>query len=140
VSSTYSYTKTGASGILMLKPGQSYEVAKISGIVYSLSITPTETPPAPKLAAPAPADTDKPANADAEAEAKQPEDATRRGPSEEDRKRYESLSDRAREKFREAMRELFSQVEFRNSPEEERRARIRKAWEEAEAEDQARSK
>jgi hypothetical protein len=58
-----------------------------------------------------------------------------RGPSEEDRKRYESLSDKAREKFRDMMRSKFSDEKFRNAPEEERRNIIRKEFDRIEKED-----
>ena len=58
-----------------------------------------------------------------------------RGPSEEDRKRYESLSDKARDKFRDMMRSKFSDEKFRNAPEEERRNIIRKEFERIEKED-----
>ncbi|MBV6498390.1 MAG: hypothetical protein CJBNEKGG_00612 [Prosthecobacter sp.] len=59
----------------------------------------------------------------------------RRGPSEEDRRRYESLSEKAREKFRDMMRSKFSDDKFRNAPEEERRNIIRKEFERIEKED-----
>jgi hypothetical protein len=52
-----------------------------------------------------------------------------RGPSEEDRKKYDSLSDKAKEKFRDAMREKFSDEKFRSAPEEERRGAIRTMFE-----------
>ena len=58
-----------------------------------------------------------------------------RGPSEEDRKKYESLSDKAKEKFRDAMREKFSDAKFRNAPEEERRNAIRTMFEKIQKED-----
>lgn len=58
-----------------------------------------------------------------------------RGPSEEDRKKYESLSDKAKEKFRDAMREKFSVEKFRNAPEEERRNAIRTMFEKIQKED-----
>jgi hypothetical protein len=58
-----------------------------------------------------------------------------RGPTEEDRKRYESLSDKARDKFRDMMRSKFSDEKFRNAPEEERRNIIRKEFERIEKED-----
>jgi len=58
-----------------------------------------------------------------------------RGPSEEDRKKYESLSDKAKEKFRDMMRSKFSDEKFRNAPEEERRNLIRKEFERIEKED-----
>jgi hypothetical protein len=59
----------------------------------------------------------------------------RRGPSEEDRKKYESLSDAAKEKFRNGMREMFSDEKFRNAPEEERRSAIRTLFDKIEKED-----
>ena len=58
-----------------------------------------------------------------------------KGPSEEDRKRYESLSDKAREKFRDVLREKFSDEKFRNAPEEERRNMMKSAFEKIEKED-----
>lgn len=58
-----------------------------------------------------------------------------RGPSEEDRKRYESLSEKAREKFRDMMRSKFSDEKFRNAPEEERRNIIRREFDRIEKED-----
>ena len=58
-----------------------------------------------------------------------------RGPSEEDRKKYESLSDKAKDKFRNAMREKFSDEKFRNAPEEERRNAIRTMFDKIQKED-----
>ena len=58
-----------------------------------------------------------------------------RGPSEEDRKKYESLSDKAKDKFREAMREKFSDEKFRAAPEEERRSAIKSMFEKIQKED-----
>ncbi len=58
-----------------------------------------------------------------------------RGPSEEDRKKYESLSDKAKDKFRDAMREKFSDEKFRNAPEEERRNAVRVMFEKIQKED-----
>lgn len=58
-----------------------------------------------------------------------------RGPSEEDRKRYESLSEKGREKFREMMRSKFSDEKFRNAPEEERRNIIRREFDRIEKDD-----
>jgi hypothetical protein len=58
-----------------------------------------------------------------------------RGPSEEDRRRYEGLSEKAKEKFRDMMRSKFSDEKFRNAPEEERRNIIRKEFERIEKED-----
>ncbi len=58
-----------------------------------------------------------------------------RGPSEEDRRRYESLSEKGREKFRDMMRSKFSDDKFRNAPEEERRNIIRREFERIEKED-----
>ncbi|MCB1209497.1 MAG: hypothetical protein KDK97_09230 [Verrucomicrobiales bacterium] len=60
-----------------------------------------------------------------------------RGPSEEDRKRYESLSDSAREKFRNVLRERFSDPKFRDAPEEDRRAFLKSTFEKIEKEDQS---
>lgn len=138
VVSNYGFKTNGATGMLLLQPGRSCELMQISGVAYSLSITPMETWPAAKPSAKAPANTSGKATA-APGEEKA-EAAARRGPTDEDRARYESLSDRGREKFRDAVRALFTQPEFRNAPEEERRAGIRKAFEEAEAEDKARNK
>ena len=58
-----------------------------------------------------------------------------RGPSEEDRKRYEALSDAGKEKMRNMMREKFSDEKFRNAPEEVRRSIIRKEFDEIEKND-----
>lgn len=58
-----------------------------------------------------------------------------RGPSEEDRRRYEALSDKGKEKLREMMRSKFSDEKFRNAPEEERRNIIRREVERIEKED-----
>jgi hypothetical protein len=58
-----------------------------------------------------------------------------RGPSEEDRKRYESLSDSGKEKLRNLMREKFSDEKFRNAPEDERRNLIKREFERIEKED-----
>lgn len=58
-----------------------------------------------------------------------------RGPSEEDRKKYESLSEKAKDKFRNAMREKFSDEKFRNAPEEERRNAIKSMFEKIQKED-----
>lgn len=58
-----------------------------------------------------------------------------RGPSEEDRRRYEAMSDAAKEKVRNLFREKFSDEKFRNAPEEERRNIIRSAIEKIEKED-----
>jgi hypothetical protein len=58
-----------------------------------------------------------------------------RGPSDEDRKKYESLSDKSKEKFRDMMRSKFSDEKFRNAPEEERRNIIRKEFERIEKDD-----
>lgn len=58
-----------------------------------------------------------------------------RGPSEEDRKKYESLSDKAKEKFRDALREKFSDEKFRNAPEEDRRNAVKTIFEKIEKQD-----
>lgn len=58
-----------------------------------------------------------------------------RGPSEEDRKRYEALSDKAKEKVRDMFRSKFADEKFRNAPEEERRNMIRREVERIEKED-----
>lgn len=58
-----------------------------------------------------------------------------RGPSEEDRRKYEALSEKAKEKFRDMMRSKFSDEKFRNAPEEERRNIIRKEFERIEKDD-----
>lgn len=58
-----------------------------------------------------------------------------KGPSEEDRKKYESLSEKARDKFRDALREKFSDEKFRNAPEEDRRNAVRSIFEKIEKED-----
>ncbi|HCN27314.1 MAG TPA: hypothetical protein DIT64_00690 [Verrucomicrobiales bacterium] len=59
-----------------------------------------------------------------------------RGPSEEDRRRYEALSEKGKEKLRDMMRSKFSDEKFRNAPEEERRNIIRREVERIEKEDQ----
>jgi len=59
-----------------------------------------------------------------------------RGPSDEDRKKYESLSEKARDKFRNALRDKFGDDKFRNAPEEERRNAIRGIFEKIQKEDQ----
>ncbi len=58
------------------------------------------------------------------------------GPSEEDRKKYESLSDKAKEKFRDGMREAFSSDKFRNASEEDRRNAIRSLFDRVQKDDQ----
>ena len=58
-----------------------------------------------------------------------------RSPSEDDRRRYEALSDKAREKFRDMMRSKFNDDKFRSAPDEERRNIIRKEFERIEKED-----
>lgn len=136
VVANHSYKKNGATGMLLLQPWRSYELMQISGVLYSLSITPMETWPAAKHAAPTTGDAPK--KAAAEPGEKKPENAApRRGPSDEDRKRYESLSDRGREKFRDAIREAYSQEQFRNAPVEERRERTKNIFDQIEAEDRA---
>lgn len=59
-----------------------------------------------------------------------------RGPSEEDRKKYESLSEKAKEKFRDVMREKMSDPKFRGASEEERRNAIRSEFEKIQKSDQ----
>lgn len=56
---------------------------------------------------------------------KSPDAVPRRGPTEEDRQRYESLSEEARQAFREGMRKIFADPAFRDGPEEKRREAIR---------------
>ncbi|MBL9180520.1 MAG: hypothetical protein JNN17_00070 [Verrucomicrobiaceae bacterium] len=58
-----------------------------------------------------------------------------RGPSEEDRKKYESLSDGAKEKFRDGMRKMFADEKFREAPEEERRNAIRDLFDKIQKDD-----
>lgn len=58
-----------------------------------------------------------------------------RGPSDEDRKRFETLSEKARDKFRDVMRTKFSDEKFRNAPDEEKRNIMRKEFERIEKED-----
>lgn len=60
-----------------------------------------------------------------------------RGPSDSDRKRYESLSETAKEKFRDKMREKFEDPAFRSGAEEERRAAIQTIFDQIQKEDQA---
>lgn len=59
----------------------------------------------------------------------------RQGPSEQDRKKYESFSEEAKEKFRNGMREMFNDEKFRNAPEDERRSAIRTLFDKIEKED-----
>ena len=61
-----------------------------------------------------------------------------RGPSEEDKKKYESLSDGAKEKFRNGMREMFSNEKFRYASEEDRRNAIRSMFDKIEKDDKKR--
>jgi hypothetical protein len=61
-----------------------------------------------------------------------------RGPSEEDKKKYESLSDGAKEKFRNGMREMFSNEKFRSASEEDRRNAIRSMFDKIEKDDKKR--
>ncbi len=58
-----------------------------------------------------------------------------RSPSDEDRKKYESLSDKGKEKLREAFRAKFENPAFRNFSEEERRNAMRDIFEKIQAED-----
>lgn len=58
-----------------------------------------------------------------------------RGPSEEGRRAYESLSEAGKEKLRNAMREKFSDEKFRNAPEDERRNIMRREFERIQRED-----
>lgn len=58
------------------------------------------------------------------------------GKFEGQRKVFEKLSEEAREKFRKQLREKFSDAQFRNAPEDERRAAIRALFEKIEKEDQ----
>ncbi|MGV3658986.1 MAG: hypothetical protein ACO1TE_02345 [Prosthecobacter sp.] len=58
-----------------------------------------------------------------------------RGPSEEDRKKYEALSEKSKEKLRDAMREKFSDEKFRNASEEDRRNAMRAVFEKIQKED-----
>ncbi|WP_395738863.1 hypothetical protein [Prosthecobacter sp.] len=140
--STHAYKHTGATGMLLLKPGQDYEVMTVSGIAYAISITPTETPPAPR---PQPRKNPRGAAEDAAAQpAEGPRrerlplsDAEREAESAEGRKDYEALSDDAKERFREAMTETFRDEKFRNAPTEERRETIKKLFEKIKAEDKA---
>lgn len=57
------------------------------------------------------------------------------GPTDEDRQRYEGISDAAKEKFRDQIRKMFSDEKFRNAPEEERRNAVRELFEKIEKED-----
>ena len=59
----------------------------------------------------------------------------RLGPTEEDRKKYESLSEAAKERFRNGMREMFSDEKFRNASAEDRRSAIRTLFDKIEKED-----
>lgn len=59
-----------------------------------------------------------------------------RGPTEEDRRKYEALNEAQREKFRDRLRTKFADPAFRNLPEEERRKTIRDIFEKIEKEAQ----
>ncbi|MBL9129919.1 MAG: hypothetical protein JNG86_01880 [Verrucomicrobiaceae bacterium] len=59
-----------------------------------------------------------------------------RGPSDEDRQKFESLSEKAKEKFRDGMREMFSNDKFRNASEEDRRNAIRSMFDKIQKDDQ----
>ncbi|MBK8093629.1 MAG: hypothetical protein IPK32_17040 [Verrucomicrobiaceae bacterium] len=61
-----------------------------------------------------------------------------RGPSEEDRKKFESLSESAKDKFRNGMREMFNNDKFRNASEDDRRNAIRSMFDKIQKEDQKR--
>ncbi|MCX6855507.1 MAG: hypothetical protein NTV80_11460 [Verrucomicrobia bacterium] len=61
------------------------------------------------------------------------------GPSTEDVKRHESLSEAAKLKFKDEMRALFADEKFRNSPSEERKKVIHSVFEQIEKEDKPRS-
>jgi hypothetical protein len=61
-----------------------------------------------------------------------------RGPSDEDRKKYEALSEAAKEKFRNGMREMFGNEKFRNASEEDRRNAVRSMFDKIEKEDKKR--
>ncbi|MGV3658985.1 MAG: hypothetical protein ACO1TE_02340 [Prosthecobacter sp.] len=56
---------------------------------------------------------------------KSPNKRSTSGPTDQDRKNYESLSEKGREQFRNELRSHFSDEKFRNAPEEERRAVIK---------------
>lgn len=133
VQTTYRSTRHGGSGMLLLNPGQKYELMQVSGVAYTLSITPIETWPAAKPKATIPASKDS-----AEAVKERPSYTERDGPDPEMRKQYESLSDAAKERFRNRMRELFPQI--KELPAEERRARVRKLFDKVLAEDKAGTK
>lgn len=59
-----------------------------------------------------------------------------RGPSEEDRKKYEALSEKAKEKFRDVLREKMSDPKFRGASDEERRNAIRSEFDKIQKKDQ----
>ena len=61
--------------------------------------------------------------------------ARTRSPSEDDRNRYQALSDASKEKFRDGMRKMFSDESFRNSSEQDRRDAIRKLFDQIQKED-----
>jgi hypothetical protein len=139
LTTTHSFKRTGASGMLLLKPGQSYEVLTTSGTVYAISITPTDTPPAPKPqpgAKPREGASTQPAE-DRSSANKSPSGESRNAQHEEDRKRFENLSESAKDKFRHAMSEVLRDEKFRTAPEEERRAKIKEVFEKTVAEDKA---
>ncbi len=134
MASTVSFKRTGATGMLLAKPGQSYDILRITGVVYSLFITPTDTwtveKPPQGTKPPAPAGQDKPSAA-APTQSKSPPWHA----SEEDRKRFQNLSDEAKQKLRSAMAE--GRDKLMSATPEERAALVQKVFEKIEAEDQA---
>ncbi len=134
---TVSFKRTGATGMLLAKPGQSYDILKITGVVYSISITPTDTwtveRPRQGTKPPAPAGQDK-ASAAAPAQGKSPP----RHVSEDDRKRFQNLSEEAKQKLRSAMEE--GREKLISATPEERAALVQKVFDKIEAEDQAKKK
>jgi len=130
VQTTYRSTRHGGKGLLLLKPGQKYELMQVSGVAYTLSITPIETWPKPKTAAPASKDS-------AETVKARPTQAERDGPDPEMRKQYESLSETARAKVRDELREQFmnAATKMQEMTQEERQEFILKLLEKAKAQD-----
>jgi septal ring factor EnvC (AmiA/AmiB activator) len=68
-------------------------------------------------------------------EAQKTPTAARTVPNDEDRKRYESLSEGAKTKFRDELKKIFSNTDFRNAPLSERQDKVRSVFEKIEAED-----
>lgn len=105
--------------------------AVIRSLFEKMSKEPGDTTTAPKGA-----DLDPSADSPAPKESVQPAADSPPAKSQEERQKYESLSEKARDKFRDAVREKFSDQTFRNASEEERRNAVRAIFEKIEKEDQ----